>query len=169
MRISSPRSPYTPTALAETSTLGGCRSLANASQRSMVPWARLSRIRRRRSLVQRPAAIGSPARCTTASMPSSWVASSRAAAGSHRMSWGPRLVSHQSSNPVPTGGQKRNQRIADEPSRSGDENCEGADPGMTLVSGEVGLKGGVSIAKGPFQLSADQSAARSPAAPKGKR
>ena len=75
---------FTPDALI--STAGGRCNEASARASSDVPRTRLSRIRRLRSAVQRPAPTFSPARCTTASTPSSAPGSSWPASGSQGIS-----------------------------------------------------------------------------------
>src|SRR5215475_4114509 len=55
---------------AQRSTLGGLTSCAKASQRTLVPCTRLLRMLAFFAAVQRPEAMLSPARCTTASRPS---------------------------------------------------------------------------------------------------
>src|SRR5882672_3664394 len=55
---------------AHRSALGGLTTCAKASQRTVVPWTRLSRMLAFFAAVQRPAAMLSPARCTTTSRPS---------------------------------------------------------------------------------------------------
>src|SRR5256714_1773392 len=69
---------------AETKTFGLSSSAANVSAISRVPFTRLSRMRRFFSCVQRPSAIGSPARCTAASCPSSPSESTAPSSGSQR-------------------------------------------------------------------------------------
>src|SRR5437773_2251232 len=68
---------------AHTTVLGGCASRARDSQRVLVPSTRLERILAFFSAVHLPAAMFSPARCTTASSPSRLVVSTLPATGSH--------------------------------------------------------------------------------------
>src|SRR5947207_1374908 len=68
---------------AQARTRGGRDSFANASHRTRVPCTRLSRIRAFFAAVHRPEAIPSPARCTTASKPSSADTSDTPVCGSH--------------------------------------------------------------------------------------
>src|SRR6266702_6386965 len=68
---------------AHTTVLGGCASRARDSQRVLVPSTRLERILAFFSAVHLPAAMFSPARCTTASSPSRPAVSTLPAAGSH--------------------------------------------------------------------------------------
>src|SRR5438552_5814001 len=68
---------------AHTTVLGGCASRARDSQRVLVSSTRLERILAFFSAVHLPAAMFSPARCTTASSPSRLAVSTLPAAGSH--------------------------------------------------------------------------------------
>ena len=79
---SSPLLPYQPIAEAESSTRGGCDIAATERAISEVPRALLLRIRSFCSGLQRFSPMPSPARCTTASTPSSAPASIVPAIGS---------------------------------------------------------------------------------------
>ena len=82
----------------------GCSQLAIAPASTAVPRMRLSRMRCFCSSVQRLSPMPSPARCTTASTPSSAGASMRPASGSHRMSSSPvRRAAHEAQHAMPVG------------------------------------------------------------------
>src|SRR5262245_36276759 len=70
---------------AHTSTRGGFVSLARVSANKRVPATRLSRILAFWVGVQRRAAMFSPARCTVASIPSSWTGFNLPDRGSQRI------------------------------------------------------------------------------------
>ena len=74
---------------AHSSTLGGVTTCANASQRTVVPCTRLLRMLAFFAAVQRPEAMLSPARCTTASNPSRAGVGILRAAGSQGISADP--------------------------------------------------------------------------------
>src|SRR5439155_24068779 len=72
-----------PIAEALTKTCGGLAIFPTVSAISFVPLTRLSRIRVFRVAVQRPSAMVSPARCTTASTPFNTEALTVPASGAH--------------------------------------------------------------------------------------
>ena len=104
----------------------GASRRPSVSLRSRVPSTRLRRIRSFTAALQRRAAMLSPARCTTASTPSSARGSSRPRAGSHWTSVVPAVGGRrrQAVDPVPRRAQRGHERAPDEPGGAGDGDAE---------------------------------------------
>ena len=100
---------------------------ASVSARSRVGPTRLARRRAFLAAVQRPAAMLSPARCTTASTPSSAAASIAPASGSQRgLALRLRSPAHEAHDLVSARREEGHERAADETARAGDRYLHGA-------------------------------------------